>query len=194
MVNHGSGVVEDFFIEIPLEAKTEIEILSAIHILRIEASEVEDISSLESQALIEDMLVTVAHAQGVGIAAPQVYQSKRLFIMCSKPNARYPDAPSMEPTAVINPEISWASGEMEKGWEGCLSLPGIRGLVPRHHAIRVHYKNRDTERVEIEYEGFLARVFQHELDHLNGVVFIDRVESTQEIMMEKEWLKMVETN
>ncbi|HEB29192.1 MAG TPA: peptide deformylase [Porticoccus sp.] len=163
-------------------------------VIRQVALEVKDILSTESQALIEDMLLTVAEAKGVGIAAPQVYQSKRLFIMCSKPNSRYPDAPEMEPTAVINPNIIWASDTMEKGWEGCLSLPGIRGLVPRHDAIRVHYNNRDNDPVEIQYEGFLARVFQHELDHLNGIVFIDRVESTTEIMMEKEWLKMMEVN
>jgi len=111
--------------------------------------------------------------------------------ICLKPNARYPDAPTMVPTAVINPHISWASAENEKGWEACLSLPGIHGLVPRHKAVRVCYTNRENEQVEIEYEGFLARVFLHELDHLNGMVFIDRVASTRDIMMEKEWLKMI---
>jgi peptide deformylase len=141
------------------------------------------------QALIEDMLVTVADANGVGIAAPQVFESLSLFIVSSHPNPRYPHAPLMEPTAMINPEILWMSDEKEKEWEGCLSIPGLRGLVPRHRRIGVRYLTRGGEEREVEYADFLARVFQHEFDHVQGVVFLDRVESTQELMTEKEYLR-----
>lgn len=143
------------------------------------------------QSLIEDLLVTVADANGVGIAAPQVYESRALFIVAARPNPRYPHAPAMEPTAMINPEIMFASEEKETGWEGCLSIPGIRGLVPRHRRIAVRFLDRNGIVREEEYEGFIARVFQHEFDHLKGVLFIDRVESTLELVSEKEYLRLV---
>jgi peptide deformylase len=141
------------------------------------------------QALIDDMLDTVADANGVGIAAPQVYEPLRLFIIASRPNARYPQAPAMEPTAIINPEILWASDEKEKGWEGCLSIPGLRGLVPRHTRIGVRYLTCSGNVAEVEYAGFLALVFQHEFDHLQGLVFVDRLESTLDLVTEKEYLR-----
>lgn len=146
------------------------------------------------QALIEDMLVTVAEANGVGIAAPQVFEPLSLFIVASQPNPRYPHAPKMEPTAMINPEILWVSDEKEKGWEGCLSIPGLRGLVPRHRRIGVRYLTRLGEVCEEEYADFLARVFQHEFDHVNGMVFIDRVESTRELISEKEYIRSLQSH
>lgn len=158
-------------------------------VLRRVASKIDDPLAPEVQALIEDMLVTVADANGVGIAAPQVYESLSLFIVASRPNPRYPHAPFMEPTAIINPEILWRSDDMEKAWEGCLSIPGLRGLVPRHRRIGVRYQTRNGEVVEAEYADFLARVFQHEFDHLQGVVFVDRVESTLDLLTEKEYLR-----
>lgn len=174
---------------------TEFELIQLGHPhLRRKAERVDEISSVETQHLLDELLAFVIAKNGVGIAAPQVDINQRLFIMCSRPNSRYPLAPEMAPTFVINPEIIWRSDEIEKGWEGCLSLPGIRGLVPRHQAIKVQYTSRSNERVEIEYTGFIARVFQHELDHLDGIVYIDRVESTYEIMMEKEWLKQLTIN
>lgn len=146
------------------------------------------------QALIDDMLVTVAEANGVGIAAPQVFEPLSLFIVASRPNPRYPNAPEMEPTAMINPEILWVSDDKEKGWEGCLSIPGLRGLVPRHRRIGVRYLTRSGEVREEEYADFLARVFQHELDHVQGMVFVDRVESTRELMTEKEYLRSLQNH
>ncbi len=142
------------------------------------------------QALIDDMLATVADANGVGIAAPQVYEPLSLFIVASRPNPRYPHAPEMEATAMLNPELLWASTETEAGWEGCLSVPGIRGLVRRNHRIRIRYLTRTGEVREEEYEGFLARVFQHEFDHINGLVFLDRVDS-RDLVSEKEYLRLV---
>jgi peptide deformylase len=143
------------------------------------------------QSVIDDMLATVADASGVGIAAPQVYEPLSLFIIASRPNQRYPQAPEMEPTALINPEIIWTSDETEKGWEGCLSIPGLRGLVPRHQRIGVRYLTRQGELREEEYADFPARVFQHEFDHIRGRLFIDRVASTLDLVTEKEYLRKV---
>jgi len=160
-------------------------------VLRNTARTVVDPAEPAIQALIEDMLVTVAEVNGVGIAAPQVFEPLLLFIVASGPTPRYPQAPAMEPTAMINPEITWMSNELEKGWEGCLSIPGIRGLVPRHTRIAVRYLTRSGELREEELTGFVARIFQHEFDHLNGAVFIDRVDSTMEIVTEKEYLRII---
>jgi peptide deformylase len=97
----------------------------------------------------------------------------------------------MAPTAVINPEIIRLSDELEKGWEGCLSIPGIRGLVPRSTRIVVRYITHEGNVREEEFTGFIARVFQHEYDHLNGTVFLDRVESTWDIITEKEYARRI---
>ena len=162
-------------------------------VLRGVAERVADPHDPVVQTLIEDLLVTVADANGVGIAAPQVFEPLSLFIVASHPNPRYPQAPEMEPTAMINPEILWASDEQESGWEGCLSIPGLRGLVPRSRRIGVRYLTRRGELREEEYVDFLARVFQHEFDHVQGMVFIDRVESTRELVTEKEYLRMLQS-
>jgi peptide deformylase len=98
----------------------------------------------------------------------------------------------MEPTAMINPELLWMSDEKEQGWEGCLSIPGLRGLVPRHIRIGIRYLNRDGAVREEEYGDFLARVFQHEFDHLQGKLFIDRVLSTMDLVTEKEYFRMLQ--
>lgn len=163
-------------------------------VLRGVAGEIPDPADPAVQALIDDMLVTVADADGVGISAPQVYEPLSLFIVASRPNPRYPDAPEMEPTAMINPEILWVSDEKEKGWEGCLSIPGLRGPVPRHRRIGVRYLTRKGEVREEEYADFLARIFQHEFDHVRGVVFVDRVESTQELITEKEYIRRIQSH
>jgi peptide deformylase len=160
-------------------------------VLRGEGLKIADPADQAVQALIDDMMVTVADANGVGIAAPQVFEPLSLFIVASCPNPRYPNAPEMEPTAIINPEILWMSNEKEKGWEGCLSIPGLRGLVPRYRRIGVRYLTRAGEVREEEYEDFLARVFQHEFDHVRGFVFLDRVESPRELVTEKEYLRLI---
>ncbi len=160
-------------------------------VIRERASEVTDVHDLQLQTFIDDLLATVAKEQGMGIAAPQVSVGKRIIILSPKPNARYPYAPTMEPTVMINPELIWASSNTEKDWEGCLTVPGIRGLVPRHVGIRIRYHTRDDLLVESEYNGFLARVFQHEVDHLDGTVFLDRVETTHDLVTEHEWQKII---
>lgn len=159
--------------------------------LRIIAQPVIDISSNQIQSFLDALLQFVNEKNGMGIAAPQVGISERIFIMCSRPNSRYPYAPEMKPTVVISPEITWFSSETEKDWEGCLSVPGVRALVPRHTSIKVKFLSQLGDVIETEYSGFLARIFQHEFDHLEGKVFLDRVKDTREIMMEQEWLKII---
>jgi peptide deformylase len=135
--------------------------------------------------------LTVKDGDGVGIAAPQVYASKRIFILASHPNPRYPKAPKMTPMAVINPKIIYHSGKLVKDWEGCLSIPGIRALVPRWDSIKVQFTNRQGKLVKRLFNDFVARIFQHEFDHLEGIVFLDRVENTKDIITEKEYQKIV---
>ncbi|NJR39025.1 MAG: peptide deformylase [Leptolyngbyaceae cyanobacterium CSU_1_4] len=143
------------------------------------------------QALINTLMATLLHSNGVGIAAPQVAASYRLFIIASRPNLRYPYAPKMEPTVMINPSLISHSEERVKDWEGCLSVPGIRGLVPRYRTIAVEYCDRQGKLHEQPLTDFVARIFQHELDHLNGIVFLDRLETNLEIVTEQEYLKQM---
>jgi len=157
--------------------------------LRKVAACVENVQSAEVQKIIDTMLTTVKAAGGVGIAAPQMAIDKRIFIVCSKKNERYPDAPNMSATVMINPEITHYGTKTEKDWEGCLSVPAIRGLVPRHHEIKIIYQDRENNKHTATYTGFLARIFQHELDHLNGLTFVDRVESTKDLYSEIEWYR-----
>ena len=160
-------------------------------VLRSIALPVEDIESDRIQKIIDDLMATVAPANGVGIAAPQIAESYRLFIVASRPSLRYPHAPEMEPTAMINPRIIARSEEMVKDWEGCLSVPGIRGLVPRHRSIEIEYSDRQGKLQRQELTDFVARIFQHEYDHLDGIVFVDRVESTRELITEDEYQKRI---
>lgn len=143
--------------------------------------------------LIERMKFTVNKVNGVGLAAPQVFHSKRIFIIASKPSVRYPDAPLMEPETVINPVIKKMSKSKVKDWEGCLSIPGIRGLVPRSESVVVEYMDESGEIVSKNFNGFLARIFQHEYDHINGLVFLDRVELSKYLITEKEYQRIVST-
>ncbi|WP_414549363.1 peptide deformylase [Anabaena sp. CCY 0017] len=160
-------------------------------LLRQKATWVENIQDERIKMLIDDLIATVAKANGVGIAAPQVGASYRLFIVASRPNLRYPHAPMMEPTAMINPRIIAHSSEMVKGWEGCLSVPGIRGLVPRFQTIEVAYTDRNGKLQKQKLTDFVARIFQHEYDHLDGVVFVDRVENSLDMMTEDEYQKTI---
>ncbi len=169
-----------------------LEIIQLGHpVLRSTAQMVGNVRDQRIQKLIDDLIATVGSANGVGIAAPQVAEGDRLFIVASRPNPRYPNAPEMEPTAMINPQLLAHSTEVSKGWEGCLSIPGIRGLVPRYQAIEVEYTDRDGKSQKQELTDFVARIFQHEYDHLDGIVFLDRLESTQDIVTEQEYQKQV---
>jgi len=153
-------------------------------ILGQKAAAVENIQDEKIQNLIDELITSVAQANGVGIAAPQIGATTRLFIVASRPNARYPQAPEMQPTAMINPRIVAHSSEIVKGWEGCLSVPGIRGLVPRYQTIEVEYTDRSGNFQKQELTDFIARIFQHEYDHLEGLVFLDRVENNHDLISE----------
>jgi peptide deformylase len=143
-------------------------------ILTAVATPVEDVHDPLLQHLIDELLVTVKAANGVGIAAPQVGVSQQLIIIASRPTLRYPHAPVMDPLPLINPRLLWQSDQQVWGWEGCLSVPDQRGLVARSEAIGVEYTSRSGQQVTMEWTDFVARIFQHEYDHLQGKVFLDR--------------------
>ncbi|MBW4439992.1 MAG: peptide deformylase [Plectolyngbya sp. WJT66-NPBG17] len=160
-------------------------------ILREKARSIAHIQDDRVQTLIDNLLATVQKANGVGIAAPQVAESYQLMIVASRPNLRYPNAPTMEPMPIINPRILAHSDETIKGWEGCLSIPGIRGNVPRYQVIEIEFLDRFGKPQKMEMTDFVARIFQHEFDHFNGIMFLDRVESNHDLVTEKEYHRMI---
>ncbi|MDD5267183.1 MAG: peptide deformylase [Methylococcales bacterium] len=159
-------------------------------VLRLHAQMVTEPLSAQTRQIIETLQDTLATTQGVGIAAPQISVSKRIIIIASRPTSRYPSAPLMEPTVMINPAFQPLSETREKDWEGCLSVPGIRALVPRYTEILINYINQQNDLVEARLDGFVARVFQHEFDHLEGTVYLDRVEDNRDIFAESEYFKI----
>ena len=125
--------------------------------------------------LIADMLETMAAHDGAGLAAPQIGVALRVVIFGVDRNPRYPDAPPVPLTVLVNPEIEPVGTETEEGWEGCLSVPGMRGLVPRFRRIRYRGYDAAGAAIEREADGFHARVVQHECDHLDGILYPDRI-------------------
>ena len=160
--------------------------------LRSRACSIQSVEDPQLQQLIDDLLATAAAKNGVGIAAPQVAAGLQLFIVASRPNLRYPHAPEMEPTAMINPRMLSHGDELVKGWEGCLSVPGQRGLVPRYREIEVTYLDRHGREHQQVLQDFVARIFQHEYDHLQGIVFLDRIKNPDEILTEAEYQQQFE--
>ena len=148
-------------------------------VLRTRAREVDptEIRSPQIQRLIDDMFDTMREYQGVGLAAPQVHESVRIFVagFADDPEDEEDDAPKVPLMALINPEITPVPGELVEDWEGCLSIPDIRGRVPRARQVSVKVYDRRGKRIEIRASGFTARVIQHETDHLDGVLFFDRM-------------------
>jgi peptide deformylase len=143
-------------------------------LLRV-ARPVEDIQDSALKAIIADMYETMHAANGVGLAAPQIGVDLRLMIFGFDANPRYPDEPPVPVTTLINPWLEVLTTETEEGWEGCLSVPGMRGMVPRATRIRYGGTLEDGEALTREARGFHARVFQHEFDHLNGVLYPQRI-------------------
>ena len=146
-------------------------------ILLKEAEKVEKFDTSEIHELIKDMIETMKDAQGAGLAAPQVGESIQLVIFGVDKNERYPEAEEVPFTVLINPVITPLNQEKEDDWEGCLSVPGMRGVVPRYKTI--NYKGFDQYGNEIDrdVEGFHARVVQHECDHLFGILYPSRIEN-----------------
>ncbi|MGZ4977893.1 MAG: peptide deformylase [Methylobacter sp.] len=162
-------------------------------VLRQKAEAVVDVHDVEIRQIIEAMQSTLASTSGVGIAAPQISESKQIIIVASRPTPRYPSAPLMEPTVMINPCFEILSEAQEKDWEGCLSVPGIRALVPRYKEIVVRYTDQQGGLVETKLSGFVARIFQHEFDHLEGKTYLDRVDNNADIFAESEYFKLIDT-
>ena len=146
-------------------------------VLRAKARPLEkaEIRGAVVQKLIDDMIETMAEYHGVGLAAPQVHEGVRLFVATI--DAGDEEDEESEPIAVINPEITIAGPDVVEDWEGCLSIPDIRGRVPRAREITVRAFDRTGARIELSAHDFPARVIQHETDHLDGVLFFDRMTS-----------------
>lgn len=140
------------------------------------AKEVSEFNTPALDALIEDMFETMAACDGAGLAAPQIGADLRVVIFGVEHNPRYPDAEVVPLTVLINPRVMPLRDEMDEGWEGCLSVPGMRGLVPRF--THIHYKGFDQQgrAFEREVDGFHARVVQHECDHLDGILYPQRIQ------------------
>ena len=155
-------------------------------VLRATAKAVERsaVTSPAIQKLIDDMMETMAEYHGVGLAAPQVHEGLRLFV--ASLDTERTEEPSA-PMAIINPEITPVGTEMQEDWEGCLSIPDIRGKVPRPYEIRVRALDRDGERIELRARGFSARVIQHETDHLDGILFFDRMRGFETLTFLEEY-------
>ena len=143
-------------------------------LLRI-AAPVTAFDTPELDALIADMFETMQHANGEGLAAPQIGEDLQLVIFGFEQNVRYPDAPAVPQTVLCNPVIEPLSNETDMGWEGCLSVPGLRGSVPRYTRIRYRGYDPKGQLIEREAEGFHARVVQHECDHLIGRLYPTRM-------------------
>jgi peptide deformylase len=149
-------------------------------LLRV-AAPVTDFDSPALLALVEDMFDTMRAANGAGLAAPQIGEDLQLVIFGFEHNQRYPDAPPVPLTVLCNPVIEAIDDEMIDGWEGCLSVPGLRGVVPRH--ARIRYRGFDAKGAPIEREadGFHARVVQHECDHLIGRLYPTRMRDLRQL-------------
>lgn len=143
-------------------------------LLRV-AQPVSEFGTPELEALAQDLHDTMVAAQGAGLAAPQIGVDLQVVLFGFQRNARYPDAPPVPPTLLINPEITPLSEAEEEGWEGCLSVPWLRGVVPRWSRIRYRGRDQAGGWIEREADGFHARVVQHECDHLLGILYPMRV-------------------
>lgn len=137
---------------------------------------------------IDELLSTMLDANGIGIAAPQVFDPRAIMIIASRANPRYPEAPDMEPEVLINPVITDHSSQTVWEWEGCLSVPGLRGKIERADWVELSYLSRDGESKKVRYEGFVARIFLHEYDHLIGKTWLDHISDTKNIMANDVWI------
>lgn len=150
---------------------------------------VEEISSPAVQQLIDDLIETMREYDGAGLAAPQVHVSRQVVVYEVNRNPRYPEAPRISLTVLVNPEVLPLTEDREEGWEGCLSVPDLRGRVPRATKVQVRARDRSGAPIEFVAEGFLARVVQHETDHLWGKVFLDRMVSAESLTFLPEFLR-----
>jgi peptide deformylase len=148
---------------------------------------IEAIRSADVQRFIDDMVDTMREYDGAGLAANQVHTLLQVAVIEVAGNPRYPDAPQVPLTVLVNPVVTPLTDEMEEGWEGCLSVPDMRGRVPRYTAVRLEGYDRDAQRVDLVAKDFFARVIQHETDHLNGIVYVDRMRDLSSLSHLAEW-------
>ena len=159
-------------------------------ILREKSLEVKETILSESfQRFLANLIDTMRVANGAGIAAPQVGILKRVFVMEMVANTRYPNKESFPLYVAINPTIEFLSADLVDSWEGCLSIPNIRGMLKRHNHIKLTAYNIKGEKYEAELKGFAAIVAQHELDHLNGILLIDRMDNMKTLSFQEEYEK-----
>jgi peptide deformylase len=160
-------------------------------VLRQKALEVPaaEIRSVGIQRLIDDMVETMREYDGAGLAANQVHTLLQIAVIEVDANPRYPEAAAIPLTVVINPVVTPLGEEREDGWEGCLSVPDMRGVVSRHTAVRLECHDREGNRMDVVAKDFFARVIQHETDHLNGIVYVDRMSDLRTLSHIAEWNK-----
>ena len=144
-------------------------------VLREKAKPVEKVGTPELRALVADMKETMAAKDGAGLAAPQIGVGQRVVIFGVDHNPRYPDAEPVPFTVLVNPKIVMLTRDVESDWEGCLSVPGMRGVVPRYTRLRYTGTDEEGNPIDREAEGFHARVVQHECDHLDGILYPQRM-------------------
>jgi peptide deformylase len=158
-------------------------------VLRQRAREVtrEELASPAMQTLIDDMIETMRDAQGAGLAAIQVYEPVRIVVVEVGANQRYPYKPPIPLTVLVNPELRVITDERFDNYEGCLSVPDLRGLVPRATVLEARYWDRHGNPVETVAKGLTACTYQHEVDHLDGVLFVDRVVQPTSLSTWKDW-------
>lgn len=155
-------------------------------ILRERASEVSDLADPQIQILIDDLFATMSEVSAVGLAAPQVYQSVRVFVMRSRKGPLFPNAPDIPPMEAINPEVLSESEESDRAWESCYSMPGYKALITRPSTILARWQNRHGEVIDRELHDLAARVFLHELDHLDGKMYLYRMNSISDLYADRE--------
>lgn len=141
------------------------------------------------QKFIDDMIETMKEYDGVGLAADQVHESKQIAILEVADNPRYPGKPEVPLTVLVNPSVTPLTDEIEEDWEGCLSIPDLRGKVPRYTRIRVQGWDRNGRNLDYTVNDFHARVIQHEIDHLNGRVYLDRMRDFSSLAFLQEFAR-----
>ncbi len=149
----------------------------------------EELQSLEMQSLIDDLIETMRHAKGAGLAATQVSEAVSICVLEVHDNPRYPYKPNIPLTVLVNPEIEVLGEETFENYEGCLSVPNLRGIVPRALHIRVRGLDRDGNAIDEKKSGITAGTYQHEVDHLLGKVFLDRVTDSHSLCTWDEFKK-----
>ena len=150
------------------------------------SEEIHEFNTYELDKLVRDMLDTMSAMNGAGLAAPQIGVNKRLVIFGFEKNTRYPDVEPIPLTVLINPIIERLDDQMEDGWEGCLSIPGMRGVVPRYSNIRYRGFDQKGNPIDRKASGFHARVVQHECDHLDGILYPQRIRDMKSFGYESE--------